>query len=374
MKKRNILYAISLGILMVNSACSDGKTGQQAQSQQAMPFPVVTAPAKTVTSFSSYPTSIEGIVNSEVRPKISGYITQVLVDEGQKVKKGQILFKIETQTLNQDAAAARANVNAAQVEVDKLKPLVEKNIISNVQLETAKAKLAQAKAGYNSIAASIDYANIKSPVDGHVGAIAFRTGALVSPNDPTPLTMVSETKEVYAFFAMNERDYLSFIQNAKGETLSEKIKNFPPVELQLVNDEIYAEKGTIETVTGQIDPSTGTVSFRALFKNPNGILANGNSGKIRIPKTYTDAVVVPEAASYEQQGKVYVYRVQGDTLAVSTIIEVKDRVENMIVVGSGIEAGDKIVAKGVGKLRNNTPIVPQPVVFDSIVKSNNPIF
>src|SRR5690606_33685013 len=134
-----------------------------------------------------------------------------------------------------------------------------------------------------------------------------------------------------------ERDYLSFIQNAKGETLSEKIKNFPPVELQLVNDEIYAEKGTIETVTGQIDPSTGTVSFRALFKNPHRILANGNSGNIRIPKTYTDAVVVPEAASYEQQGKVYVYRVQGDTLAVATIIEVKDRVENMIVVNSGIE-------------------------------------
>src|SRR5690606_29454956 len=271
MKKRNILYTISLGILIVASACNDGKNGQQGQTPQAMPFPVVTAPTKTVTSFSSYPTSIEGIVNSEVRPKISGYITHVLVDEGQKVKKGQILFKIETQTLNQDAAAARANVSAAQVEVDKLKPLVEKNIISNVQLETAKAKLAQAKAGYNSIAASIDYANIKSPVDGHVGAIAFRTGALVSPNDPTPLTTVSETKEVYAFFAMNERDYLSFIQNAKGETLSEKIENFPPVELQLVNDDIYAEKGTIETVTGQIDPSTGTVSFRALFKNPNQI-------------------------------------------------------------------------------------------------------
>lgn len=376
MKKKNSIYSLSfvLGALLLFSACGNDKNAQQQMAQQAQHIPVVVVPTKTVTSFTSYPASIEGIVNSEVRPKISGYITQVFVDEGQMVKKGQILFKLETQTLNQDAAAGRANVNAAQVEVDKLIPLVEKNIISNVQLETAKAKLAQAKAGYNSIAASIDYANIKSPVDGHVGAIAFRTGTLVSPNDPTPLTTVSDTKEVYAFFAMNERDYLNFIQTAKGETLSEKIKNFPPVELQLVNDEIYAEKGTIETVTGQIDPSTGTVSFRAVFKNPNRVLANGNSGKIRIPKTYTDVVVVPEVASYEQQGKVYVYRVQGDTLAVSTIVEVKDRVDNMIVVSSGIETGDKIVASGVGKLRNNTPIVPQPVVFDSIVKSTNPIF
>lgn len=365
--------AATLLTVIIMASCGNDNASQQ-QMGQAMPFPVVTVPTKTVTSFTSYPASIEGIVNSEVRPKISGYITQVLVDEGQKVKKGQILFKLETQTLNQDAAAGRANVNAAQVEVDKLIPLVEKNIISNVQLETAKAKLAQAKAGYNSIAASIDYANIKSPVDGHVGAIAFRTGALVSPNDPTPLTTVSDTKEVYAFFAMNERDYLDFIQTAKGETLSEKIKNFPPVELHLVNDDIYAEKGTIETVTGQIDPSTGTVSFRAVFKNPNRFLANGNSGKIRIPKTYTDVVVVPEVASFEQQGKVYVYRVQGDTLAVSTIVEVKDRVDNMIVVSSGIEAGDKIVTSGLGKLRNNTPVVPQPVVFDSIVKSTNPIF
>lgn len=374
MKYRYLPFIFSFGFLVLFSSCGDKQEQATPQTQGPSPFQVTTIPQKTVTGYTTYPTSIEGVNNSEVRPKISGYITDVLVDEGQKVRKGQVLFKLETQMLNQDAAAGMANVNAAQVEVDKLIPLVEKNIISNVQLETAKAKLAQAKAGYNSIAASIDYANIKSPVDGHVGAIAFRTGALVSPNDPTPLTTVSETREVYAFFAMNERDYLNFIQIAKGETLSEKIKNFPPVELQLVNDEIYDEKGTIETVTGQIDPSTGTVNFRAVFKNPNRFLANGNSGKIRIPKTYTDVVVVPEVASYEQQGKVYVYRVQGDTLAVSTIVGVKDRIDNMIVVSSGIEAGDKIVAGGVGKLRNNTPIVPQPVVFDSIVKSNKPVF
>src|SRR5690606_10207526 len=169
MKNTYLSFILSFALFIFFFSCVD----RQAQAPpQALPFPVVTAPSKTVTSFSSYPTSIEGIVHSEVRPKISGYITHVAVDEGGTVKKGQILCTIETRALDQDAAAATASVIAAQVEVDKLKPLVEKNIISNVQLETAKAKLAQAKAGYNSIAASIDYANIKSPVDGHVGAIA----------------------------------------------------------------------------------------------------------------------------------------------------------------------------------------------------------
>ncbi|MDT0647388.1 efflux RND transporter periplasmic adaptor subunit [Zunongwangia sp. F260] len=360
------------GVLSVIS-CGDNE-GQQQQAQGPTPFPVLEVPNRTVTGYTSYPASLEGVVNSAVRAKVPGYITDVLVDEGQKVKKGQLLFKLETESLSQEAGAASANVNAAQVEVDKLKPLVEKNIISGVQLETAKAKLAQAQANYQSIAANIGYANIKSPVDGYVGAIPYREGTLVSPGDPMPLTTVSQINEIYAFFSMNERDYLNFLQNTEGANLSEKIDNIPPVELQLVNGTIYDQKGEIETVTGQIDPSTGTVSFRAVFPNPNEILASGNSGQIRIPKTYENVPVVPQASSFEQQGKVYVYRVQGDSLAVSKVVEVRDRVQNLIVVASGIEVGDKIVAEGVGQLRNNTPIQPQPVSFDSIANTLNPIF
>lgn len=351
------------------------KNDQQAPQQQAaMPYPVIEVPVRTVTGYSSYPVSLEGTVNSAVRAKVPGYITDVLVDEGQKVNKGQTLFKLETEALSQDAGAAKANVNAAQVEVDKLKPLVEKGIISNVQLETAKARLEQAKANYSSIAANIGYATIKSPVDGFVGSINYREGALVSPNDPQPLTTVSDIEEVYAFFSMNEKEYLNFLQDTPGKNLSEKIDNFPPVQLVLVNGSIYEQEGKIETVTGQIDPATGTVSFRAVFPNPNQLLASGNSGKIRIPRTYEDVPVIPESASFEQQGRVYVYRVQGDTLAVSTTIQVRDRVQNLIVAEAGLEPGTVIVAQGVGKLRNNTPITPQPIPFDSIVNSIKPVF
>ncbi len=370
MKKLKYPFFV-LSLLSVLS-CQDKNNTPQGRPPLALP--VVEVPLKTLTSYTAYPASIEGTINSAVRAKVPGYITQVFADEGEKVKKGQILFKLETQSLSQEAGAARANVNAAQVEVNKLKPLVDKGIISRVQLETAEARLAQAKANYNSITANIGYATIRSPIDGYIGAISYRQGALVSPADPKPLTTISDIDEVFAFFSMNERDYLNFLQTTKGRALSDKIRNFPPVELLLVNGSIYEHKGRIETVTGQVNTSTGTVSFRATFPNPERILANGNSGNIRIPKTFENVPVVPEASTYEQQGRVYVYKVQGDTLAVSAPITISERVENLVIVESGINAGDKIVAQGVGKLRNETRIQPQPVSFDSIAHSLNPVF
>ncbi len=377
MKKKNFIHSlpIALGILLLFSSCGDDKSAQQAQmAQQAPTLPVVSIPTKTVTAFTTYPASIEGIVNSQVNAKISGYITDVLVDEGQKVRKGQTLFRLETQTLSQDAAAARANVNAAQVEVDKLKPLVEKNIISNVQLETAKAKLQQAKSGYNSIAANIDYGNIKSPVDGYVGSINLRKGALVSPSSQVPMTTVSDISKVYAYFSMNEKEYLDFIQNAEGKDIEEKIKKLPKVQLLLANGSLYEEEGTIETINSQVNANTGSISFRAVFDNPSRILTNGNSGKIKVPKVYTDAIVVPQEATYEQQGSIYVYKVGEDGMATSTKIETTAEVGNLYVVASGLQKGDKIVAKGANKLRGNSKINPQEMPFDSIAKPIEKVF
>jgi len=377
MKKKNFIHSlpIALGILLLFSSCGDDKSAQQAQmAQQAPTLPVVSIPTKTVTAFTTYPASIEGIVNSQVNAKISGYITDVLVDEGQKVRKGQTLFRLETQTLSQDAAAARANVNAAQVEVDKLKPLVEKNIISNVQLETAKAKLQQAKSGYNSIAANIDYGNIKSPVDGYVGSINLRKGALVSPSSQVPMTTVSDISKVYAYFSMNEKEYLDFIQNAEGKDIEEKIKKLHKVQFILANHILYEEEGTIETINSQVNANTGSISFRAVFDNPSRILTNGNSGKIKIPKVYTDAVVVPQEATYEQQGSIYVYKVGEDGMATSTKIETTAEVGNLYVVASGLQKGDKIVAKGANKLRGNSKINPQEMPFDSIAKPIEKVF
>jgi membrane fusion protein (multidrug efflux system) len=369
MKHNKIVTLLALSAFLVILSCGNKKdTPTAAQDAPPAAFPVVSMQTKTVTGYQEYPTNIEGIVNSDVRAKISGYIQNVLVDEGQKVRKGQSLFRLETQSLSQDAGAAKARVNVAQVEVDKLVPLVEKNIISGVQLETAKANLAQAKATLSGVSANIGYATIKSPVDGYVGAINFREGALVSPNDSNPLTTVSDISQVYAFFSFNEAQYIDHLQRFEGQNKAERIKNSPDLSLVLANGKIYSETGRIETSTGQINESTGTIKIRAAFDNPNEILTNGNSGKIRLPIEYKDAVVVPQSATFEQQKDIMVFTVDKDNKVKSNIIKVQGTVGNLYVVESGLKAGDKLIVSGVGKLRAGMPITPQDTPFEEAIK------
>ncbi len=393
---------IPISIILFASILSIGCKNQKGQANfGAKPFPVVEVENRTVIGYESYPASIQGINNNEIRAKISGYIKEVFVDEGTYVNKGQILFRLETNTLTQnvqaskssvDAAqssinAAQSTVDAAQVEVDKLKPLVEKKIISNVQLETAqanllraKSQLDQAKAGYHQALANYkaaqaneDYAIIRAPISGVVGKINFREGSLVGPGDPTPITVISDTKELYAYFSMNEADYLNFLAKTPGNSLQEKIQQFPLVDLELANGELYGVKGKLGTVTGQVNPQTGTVQFRVSFPNENGLLSNGNSGVVRIPKQYNDAIVLPESGTFEQQGITYAFKIESDT-AKLTIIEVSDRIDNLVLVKSGLKKGDIVAANGVGNLKNNTPVKPVRTTIDSIVQKIKPIF
>ncbi|MEH0158455.1 efflux RND transporter periplasmic adaptor subunit [Limibacter armeniacum] len=385
--KRITMSLLVLGAASSFFSCSSNQAPPSG-GQQAMPYPVTEAPARDITAFDAYPVSIEGTQNIEIRAKIDGYIQQIFVDEGQTVKKGQTLFKLETQSLSQQANAsksaievAKAQVNVAQVEVDKLVPLVEEGIISEVQLETAKAQLAsaksqlaQAQSNYRSVSENIDYTRIKSPVNGVVGTIPYRQGTLVGRTETQPLTTVSAIDNVYAYFSMNEKEFLAFTRNTEGGSLDEKLKNIPSVELMLADGSTYSHTGKIQTVTGQINPNTGAISFRAVFPNPEKLLRSGSSGQIRIPKTYKNAVVVPAQATYEMQGQTYVYVVNSDNTVKGTIIEPADEVNNLVVVKSGLEAGQKIVAEGVGKLKSNVSIVPQAVPFDQVSNNIKPVF
>ncbi len=413
MKNVNVIMVGALAIALSSCGKKDNAAAQQAQGPT--PYPVVDVPTKVVTSYDEYPANIQGIVNNDVRAKIQGYITEVYVDEGQYVQAGQPLFKLETNVLTQNAdalksgvgaaqanvkaaqanvSAAQAAVQAAQVEVNKLTPLVQKNIISNVQLETAKANLAKAQASYNQAVAAksqaqagvtqaqasykgaqanVDYSVVRAPISGVVGSINSRQGTLVGSTDQTPITTVSNTSRVYAYFSMNEKEYLNFISKSEGASLKDKLNKIPAVELVLANGDVYPEKGKIQTVTGQINPTTGTIDFRVTFNNEAKLLANGNSGRIRVPKTYVDVLVVPEAATFEQQGMTYVYKVTKDT-AYATPITVVERANNMAVVKDGVKKGDKVVAQGVGKLRDKTAVKPTPANFDQIVESTKTVF
>jgi membrane fusion protein (multidrug efflux system) len=374
MNNNKLLTSLALSVFFLVS-CGNKETEKTAVAKGPAPsFPTVKMQTKTVTGYQEYPANIEGVVNSDVRAKASGYIQKVLVDEGQKVRKGQVLFKLETQSLSQDAGAAKARINVAQVEVDKLVPLVEKNIISAVQLETAKANLAQAKANYSSVSATIGYATIKSPVNGYVGAINFREGALISPNDATPLTKVSDISEVYAFFSFNEAQYIDHLQRFDGQNKAERIKNSPDVSLVLANGKIYSETGRIQTSTGQINQNTGTIKIRAAFKNPNEILTNGNSGQIRLPIEYKDVIVVPQSSTFEQQKDIMVFTIDKDNKVKPNILKIQGTVGNLYVVESGLKEGDKLILSGIGKLRGGMEITPQDTSFDEAIKPIKALF
>jgi membrane fusion protein (multidrug efflux system) len=356
MKNRSFLGAIAA--LLIVASC--GKKEEQAPAPGPMPFPVQTVAKEDATIYEEYTANLEGQQNVEIRPKVNGFIQKIYVDEGQVVRKGQLLFKLETQTLNQDAAAAKANVAAAQVEADRLKPLVDRKIISSVQLETAKARLAQAKAAYSAIAANINYGTITSPVNGVIGSLPYKEGALASTNSEMPLTTVSDTKVMRAYFSMNEKQMISFSREFNGATLQEKLKNTPAVTLLLADGSEYEIKGKLVTVTGLVNATTGTSQFRAEFNNPQAILRSGSHGLVRLPIIMKSALIVPQNAVFDMQGKQMIYVVNKDNTVKSKILTIKTTSGTNFIVEGGLEEGEVIVVEGASKLKDGMTIIPQP--------------
>ena len=352
------IFSTFLAVLFLASC---GKKEEQAAPPAGpIPYPVQTISKQDATTYQEYTANLEGQQNVQIRPKVNGFIQKIYVDEGQVVKKGQLLFKLETQTLNQDASAAKANVTAAQVEVDRLKPLVDRKIISEVQLETAKAKLAQAKAAYGSIAANINFGTIVSPVNGVIGSLPYREGSLVSATSEQPLTTVSDTKIVRAYFSLNEKQLLFFNKTFKGATTAEKLKAAPEVSLLLIDGSEYDQKGKLATINGLVDPQTGTTQFRAEFKNPQAILRSGSTGIIRLPIEQKNVILVPQNAVFEMQGKQLIYVVGQGNKVKSQIITTNGTSELNFIVTDGLNEGDVVVIEGASKLKDDMEIVPQP--------------
>ncbi|MDD3722306.1 MAG: efflux RND transporter periplasmic adaptor subunit [Lutibacter sp.] len=357
---KNILKS-TLAILLVVTVISCKNEKPQQQAKGPVTLNVQKIKKQDAIVYRQYSANLEGQQNVEIRPKVTGFIEKIYIDEGQIVKKGQLLFKLETAKLSQDALAEKAKVKAVQVEVYRLVPLVERNIISNVQLETAKANLAQAKSNYNSIVANINYANITSPVNGVVGSLPYLEGSLVNIDIIEPLTTISDTKNMRAYFSMNEKELLDFSRTFKGNTMQEKINNIADVSLILVDNSKYEHSGKIETINGLINKRTGSTEFRAAFQNPEGILRSGGSGIVQIPFTEKNIVLVPQIAVFEMQGKKIVYLVGKDNKVESRVIETKGTLDLDFIVSSGIEEGEILVVEGVSKLSEGQKITPNAI-------------
>lgn len=351
---KTIRIPLALAGILVLMSC-----GGKNQQPTAPPPPQLKTTAlekRDITIEKTYSTTVEGVQNVEIWPKVSGFVQHIYVEEGQRVNKGQLLFKLETQSLSQDAKAAQAAVEVAQVEVEKLVPLVEKGIISQIQLETAKARLEQAKSTYNSIKANIGYSNIHSPVNGFIGGIPYKVGALVSSAMGSPLTVVSDISGIRAYFSMNEKELLEMKSRM---SLSEGTgdREAQEVEFVMINGETYPHKGKIAMINNIINPRTGSITLRADFDNPDLILNSGSTGKVKIPTTYTSVWVIPQFATIDRQGRKMIFVLEGETVN-PVPIEVVAQTDTDFIVAQGIEPGTVIVTEGVSKLRDGQTIQP----------------
>lgn len=395
MRKRVHLVSVPLlsSIILLLTSCGgnkDQKPGAApggaagAQANQVKDYPVLTVATRTTTLFSDYPATVQGQQNIEIRPKIDGYIQTIYVDEGATVRRGQPLFRIsapqyeqQVRTAQADIKIAQANVNAAQMQVNKVRPLVEKNIISRYELESAEytmqarqAELAQARATLANARTNLGYTSITSPVNGVVGTIPYKIGSLVSSNTVQPLTTVSNIGNIYAYFSINEKQALDFAHASPGTTLKQRLERIPPVTLMLSTGSEFPQKGRIETASGLINTETGSVSVRATFPNPGNIVRSGSSGVVRIPRTVDSAILIPQKATFEIQGKKFVYVVESTGTVRSAEIKVMETGNGQyFVVLEGVKPGEKVVLEGVASLKEGAPIKPREINADSVYQA-----
>jgi membrane fusion protein, multidrug efflux system len=362
--------------------CSSSAGNEPSYQPQMQTLPVVAINALPATTYQEFTASIEGTKDIEIRPQVNGYIERIFVDEGAHVKKGQNLFQINDrpylETFNNAKAtlnASRANLSTAEINVSKLKPLVESNIISDVQYKTAqsaydaaKANVAQAEAMVENARINLGYALIKAPADGYIGRIISKTGSLVGTSTAEPLTVLSDINKVYAYFSFSENDFIKFKNQFSGKSVEEKIRQLPEVELMLSDNSIYPKKGKVEMVAGQFNNTTGSISLRAIFPNSEGLIRSGNTGKIRIPRSSSTDLIVPQEATFELQDKVFVFTLVDSNKVSSTPIHVTGTSGNYYLVDKGIAAGQKIVYSGIDRLQDGVVIQPQTITMDSLLK------
>jgi membrane fusion protein (multidrug efflux system) len=368
----NIVLTVLLGIILLFIySCSSSPAAPPPPPPPSLP--VASIVTGTDTTYQEYPASVEGTVNVEVRPQVSGTLDKVFVDEGSFVSAGQPIFKINEQpyraALNNAIASQHAAEGAAanaQLEIDKLTPLVQNKVVSEFQLKTAKAtydiakaNIEQAKANVSTAQINLGYTLIKAPVSGYIGRLLKKHGSLVAPADAEALTQLSDVHDVHVYFSLSEKDFVSFKEQYPGTTLKDKLKQLPSVSLLLADNTAYSRQGKIDMIDGQFDKTTGAITLRASFENPQGLLRSGNTGKIRLSLQHKDALIVPESATVEMQDKVFVFAVADSNKVKKQAITIIGKSGSNYLVKDGVKVGDQIVLSGIDHLQEGMVIHPE---------------
>ena len=360
--KKSLYFA---WLLLSLVACGHNDTGEGEISGN---FETMTVTRSDITLEQTYPASIEGRQSIRIIPRVDGYLSEIRIREGQCVRKGQVLFVIDQATYRAEEKAAKANVEVARAGVesaqltnDSRKQLRDKDIVSDYDLRTAatqlalaKAQLAQAEAQWESARSNLSYTVLTSPSDGVVGSLPYRKGDFVGPSTQDGLTTVADNAQMYVYFSLTEKDAMTRME--EFGSMEKMVASFPSVSLQTQGGATYPLEGRLESISGVVDRSTGALSARAVFPNPDGRLLSGSTGRLTIPYQLGQAIVIPQAATYEIQDKVYVYKVVDGKAesAIITVLPVSDG-QNYVVTG-GLEEGETIVAKGASYVREGMEI------------------
>lgn len=377
-KQLNVVKALYFLSAIFLYSCTTG-TSKPAPPAPAN-LPVMTISSGEETVYQEYPASIEASANIEIRPQVEGILDRIFVDEGAKVKKGQALFKINDrpyqEQLNQAKAnllAARAALENATLEVEKKTRLVNNKVLTDFQLKTAisarnaaEANVQLAISAIESAKINVGYTLIRATSDGFIGRLQKKQGSLVSPSDAQPLTALSDVQDLHVYFSLGENDFIAFKNNTAGNNLQQKLNNLPPISLVLSDQSIYDQTGKIDMVDGQFDKNTGAITLRATFKNPEGVLRNGNTGRVRLQKKYDNTLLVPQMATLEMQDKIFVYTVSKENKVAQQPITIIGKSGSNYLVSNGLKEGDRIVYKGIDLLQDGQLITPQALPKDSI--------
>ncbi|MDY6409567.1 MAG: efflux RND transporter periplasmic adaptor subunit [Prevotella sp.] len=364
--KLNRLLIVAAATAMLVSC---GKKGNMQFGDNE--FPVATVERASSDMQTTFPAVIKGVQDVEIRPKISGFITQVCVREGQSVGAGQLLFVIDNVTYQAAVRQAQAAVNTAQAQVntakltyDNTKQLHENKVVGDYELQTARntyesarAQLAQAQAALASAKETLSFCYVKSPTSGVVGSLPYKVGTLASASSAQPLTTVSNISSMEVYFSMTEKDVLAMTKTSGS--VQQAIASMPEIRLQLADGTVYNQPGHVTKMSGMIDAATGSVSMIARFPNPQRLLKSGGSGSVIIPSRSSNTIIVPQSVVSEVQDKLFIYVVGKDNKVKYTEITVAPQNDGKnYVVTSGLKTGDKYVTNGITKLSDGMEIVP----------------
>ncbi len=340
---RTILVAGPLA-LAVLQGCTTATADANPQTEEAVKFST-TSPLLMDTAFTKeYVAQIRSVRNIEIRAQEKGFLQKTFVEEGQFVKAGQLLFKIMPNLYEAELQKAQAEVGAAEIELQNATTLAEKNVISKNEQKLAQAKLEQAKAGVAMAQVHLGFTDIRAPFDGYIDRLPKKIGSLVDEGEL--LTSLSDNARVFAYFNVSEPEYLEYKTNARTRGGDE-------VRLLLANGETFKNKGKVELIESEFDNETGNIAFRAIFPNTDNLLRNGETGKVLMTIPVRNALIIPQKATWDIQGKKFVFVVGDDGVAHSREITVTGEVPDLFVVKSGLSKDDKILLEGLQKVKDD---------------------